>query len=43
MARVEIRNEYAAVEVKKLILEVGYADLLVQEDATDKIVVSTMR
>lgn len=43
MARVEIRNEYAAAEVKKLILEVGYADLLVQEDATDKIVVSTMR
>lgn len=43
MAKIEIRNEYEAADVKGLILEVGYADLLVQEEATDKITVSTMR
>ena len=43
MAKIEIRNEYAAADVKGLVLEVGYADLLVQEEATDKITVSTMR
>ena len=43
MARCEIRNEYAAADVKGLVLDVGYAELLVQEDATDKITVSTMR
>lgn len=43
MAKIEIRNEYAAVDVKGLSLDVGYADLLVQEETTDKIVVSTMR
>lgn len=43
MAKCEIRNEYMAAEVKGFILDVGYADLLVQEEATDKIIVSTMR
>lgn len=43
MARVEIRNEYLAEAVKGLILDVGYAELLVQETDTDKIIVSTMR
>lgn len=43
MAKIEIRNEYAATDVKGLILDVGYAELLVQEEAADKVVVSTMR
>lgn len=43
MARVELKNEYAAEEVKELILDVGYAELLVQETDTDKITVSVMR
>ena len=43
MAKSEMRNEFLAADVKGLILEVGYAELLVQEETTDKIVVSTLR
>jgi len=43
MSRIEIRDEFLASEVKGLSLEIGFANLLVKEEATDKITVSAMR
>lgn len=43
MSKIEIRDEFLASEVRGLSLDIGYANLTVQEEATDKIVVSTIR
>lgn len=43
MSRIEIRDEYAASEVRGMNLEIGYANLIVREEVTDKIAVATMR
>lgn len=42
MNRVEKRDEFVAAEVKKLVLEVGYAECKVVETATDKIEVEAI-
>ncbi len=43
MARVERRDEFLAADVKAMKLEIAYADFILQEEATDKIVVSMTR
>lgn len=43
MAKMEIRDEFLVTEVRGLSLDIGFAKLIVKEEATDKIVVSTMR
>lgn len=39
MARMEKRDEFLASEVREFVLEVGYAECMVVEEATDKIVI----
>ena len=39
MARMEKRDEFLASEVRELVLEVGYAECVVVEEVTDKIIV----
>ena len=39
MGRVEKRDEFLASEVREFVLEVGYAECMVVEEATDKIVI----
>lgn len=43
MGKVEIRDEFLASEVRGLSLDIGYANLLVREEATDKVTVVTAR
>lgn len=43
MAKCELRDEFTASEIRGLILDIGYASLIVEEADTDKVIVSTVR